>query len=97
MCKFYIMTINSFDEITDFKDGESDEYIIEYILADDGGFCHRASPFLMKVGTVFEHEYGTYVVSEIRRQKKHIVVCCDRESMNHPSFDLLFKMKDNSN
>mgnify|MGYP000039898383 CR=1 FL=1 len=34
------MSINSFDELTGFRDGEDDKYIVEYILADWGGFCH---------------------------------------------------------
>jgi hypothetical protein len=90
-------TIDSWDEITDFRSGEDDEYIVEYILADDGGFCHRASPFLMSVGTVFEHEFGTYRVDEIIRNIKHIVLYCNRIDRTHKSFDLLFKIQNEQN
>ena len=87
--------INGFnwDEITDFKCGENEDFIIEYLLFDDGGFCHRASPFLMPVGTIFEHEYGTYEVTHIFRQIKNIVVHCERRKLRHDKFDFLFKLK----
>lgn len=89
--------MNSFDELTIFKDGEDDEYIVEYILADDGGFCHRCSPFLIPVGTVFEHEYGTYEVFSIDRKIKHIVVHCERLNRETRMFNMLFKIKNEFN
>lgn len=91
------MTINSFDGLTNFRDGEDDNYIVEYILADLGGFCHRASPFLMQVGTVFEHEYGTYKVTSIDRKPKHIIVYCEHLKKETTFFDTLFKLRDEFN
>ena len=85
-------TINSFDELTNFKDGEDDKYLVEYILSDDFGFCHRCSPFLMPKGTVFEHNYGTYKVISIDRKIKNIVVHCERLENKMPMFDVLFEM-----
>mgnify|MGYP000860815582 CR=1 FL=1 len=61
-------TIDNFDELTDFRDGEDDKYLVEYVLADDFGFSHRCSPFLIPKGTVFEHNYGTYKVISIDRR-----------------------------
>ena len=90
-------SIDGFDEITNFRSGESDKYIVEYILMDDGGFCHRASPFLMPVGTIFEHDFGTYKVNSIDRKKVNIIVWCVRETMKHEKFDTLHKMKENFN
>lgn len=77
------------DEITNFRSGECDKYIVEYLLFDDGGFCHRASPFLMPIGTVFEHDFGTYKVTHIFRQIKNIVVHCERIDSTHKIFDFL--------
>jgi len=74
-----------------------DGYIVEYILADWGGFCHRASPFLMQVGTVFEHEYGTYKVTSIDRKPKHIIVYCEHLKKETTFFDTLFKLRDEFN
>ena len=85
-------TIDSFDELTDFRVGEDDKYLVEYILADDGGFNHRCSPFLMPEGTIFEHDYGTYKVISINRRIKHIVIHCERIEKKTPMFDALFKM-----
>ena len=65
---------------------------VEYILADDEGFNHRCSPFLMPEGTIFEHYYGTYKVISINRRIKHIVVQCERIEKKTPMFDALFKM-----
>jgi hypothetical protein len=92
-----MVTIDSFDELTDFKDGEDDKYLVEYVLFDDGGFCHRASPFLMKKGAIFEHNYGTYKVVSINRKLKNIVVVCDRIDNETPDFDSLFKEKEKFN
>lgn len=86
-------TINNFDELTDFKDGEDEKYLVEYILADDGGFCHRASPFLMPVGTVFEHEYGTYEVKRHDIKVKHIIVYCERLDKGIYLFSTLFSIR----
>jgi hypothetical protein len=85
-------TIDNFDELTDFRDGEEDKYLVEYILADDFGFSHRCSPFLMPKGTVFEHNYGTYEVISIDRKIKHIVLHCVRLENKTPKFDVLFNM-----
>ena len=85
-------SINDWDEITSFRSGEDDEYIVEYILMDDGGFCHRASPFLMPVGTIFEHDFGTYKVWKINRKQKHIVVICTLIAKGHDRFDQLFAL-----
>lgn len=94
---YHKMTINSFDELTSFKDGEDDKYLVEYVLADDGGFCHRCSPFLIPKGTTFEHNYGTYKVMSIDRKIKHIVIHCERVDTKTPMFDTLFKMRDEFN
>ena len=91
------MTINSFDQLTNFSEDENDGFIVEYLLIDDNGFCHRASPFLMPQGTIFEHEFGTYQVTSIDRKNKHIVVNCDRITVSHLAFDTLIKMRDNFN
>jgi len=85
-------TIDNFDELTDFRDGEDNKYLVEYVLADDFGFSHRCSPFLMPKGTVFEHNYGTYKVISIDRKIKHIVLHCERIENKTPMFDSLFKM-----
>lgn len=91
------MTIDDFDFVTNFKDGEGIEYIVEYILADDSGFCHRASPFLMSVGTTFEHNYGTYKVISIDRKAKNIIVYYQRLNSEHKSFDILLSLKQRLN
>lgn len=91
------MTINGFDELTDFKDGEDYKYLVEYVLSDDSGFCHRCSPFLLSKGTIFEHNYGTYKVVSIDRKVKHIVLHCERIDNKTPMFDTLFKMRDEFN
>lgn len=91
------ITMDGFDELTDFKDGEDEQYLVEYILADDGGFCHRASPFLMLKGAIFEHNYGTYKVISIDRKPKHIIVHCERMSSAHPLFDMLLKLREDFN
>lgn len=74
-----------------FKDGESKHYIVEYILADDGGMCFRHSPFLLPKGAIFEHEYGTYEVTEITKDKQQITVYCERLKTKTPLFDKLIK------
>jgi hypothetical protein len=61
-------SMKNFDALTMFKDGEDDEYFVEYLLVDNMGFNHRCSPFLIPVGTVFEHNYGTYEVISIDRK-----------------------------
>lgn len=91
------MSIDSFDQLSLFREGEDDEYIVEYILSDDSGFCHRASPFLMKVGTIFEHNYGTYEVLSIDRKIKNIIVYCSRVTQETPSFNTLLKMRNDFN
>jgi len=91
------MNISNFDQTTWFIDGEDSKYIVEYILADDGGFCHRASPFLIPVGTIFEHNYGSYIVKSIDRKAKNIIVYCERIDSNKPMFDFLIKMGDEFN
>lgn len=91
------ITGNSFDEITDFVCGEDKEFIVEYLLFDNNGFCHRACPFLMPIGTVFEHNYGTYKVTHIYRQINNIVVHCERIDSKHKNFDFLFQLKETFN
>lgn len=87
------MNINSFDELTDFISGEDLPYLVEYILMDDGGFCHRCSPFLMPIGTIFEHEFGTYKVISFDRKTHNIIVFCDRINLEHKNFDLLIELQ----
>ena len=87
-----ITNINDFDELSDFISGEDIEFIVEYILCDDGGFCHRCSPFLMSVGTIFEHNFGTYKVYDITQKRKHIQVFCDRIDSTHKTFDKLHEL-----
>ena len=90
-------TIDGFDELTEFVCGEDEQHIVEYILMDDGGFCHRASPFLMPVGTVFEHNFGTYQVQSIDRKPKTISVFCVRLDSDTPMFNQLFELRKNFN
>lgn len=89
--------IDNFDELTSFKDGEDNKYIVEYILADDGGFCHRCSPFLMAKDIVFEHEYGTYKVDEIRIMTWHVIVYCARIDKEVKTFNILFNIRNKFN
>jgi hypothetical protein len=63
----------------DFTSGEDNDKIVEYYLLDDGGCSNRCSPFIMPVGTEFEHEYGRYKVTEIKREAgQAIKVVCER-------------------
>jgi hypothetical protein len=81
--------MNSYNELTSFKDGEDDKYIVKYVLADDGGFCHKLSPFLMPKGTIFEHNYGTYEVISIDKIEKDIIIHCERINNKTTMFDAL--------
>lgn len=45
-----------------------------YYLIDDNGYCSRSNIFKMPVGTVFEHDFGTYIVTSIEHDK----IFCDR-------------------
>lgn len=91
------MTIDGFDELTDFVTCEKEPYIVEYILSDDNGFCHRASPFLMPVGTIFEHEFGTYEVKSIDRKLRYIIVYCVHIDNSTPMFKSLIDMRKSFN
>ena len=90
-------SVKNFDALTMFKDGEDDKYLVEYLLVDDNGFDHRCSPFLIPVGTVFEHNFGTYEVISIDRKMENIVVFCERVTKEKPMFDSLIAMKNQFN
>lgn len=85
--------INKFDGLPDFVCSEDKEYIVEYILSDDGGCNSRTSPFLMPIGTIFEHNFGTYKVSSIDIEVTHIIVWCDRVEKETPKFDFLIALR----
>jgi hypothetical protein len=49
---------------------------ITYHLNDDSGVSTIVLEVLIPLGTVFEHEYGTYEVDEIVESKYDINVYC---------------------
>jgi hypothetical protein len=51
-----------------------------YNLIDDNGISPVELELLIPINTVFEHEYGTYRVDEIRERDDTIYVDCDRIS-----------------
>jgi len=51
---------------------------ITYLLSDNGGISTIYLPILLKTGTIFEHEFGTYKVEEIRNFKEGTKVLCER-------------------
>ena len=53
---------------------------IIYNLIDDNGISTIELHVLMPINTVFEHEYGTYEVDEIRERDDTIHVDCERIS-----------------
>ena len=88
-----ITTINDFDELTEWRGCEDDEFMVEYILMDNFGASLRSSPFLMSVGATFEHEFGTYKVLSIEMRQKYTVVICNRISNNRFKFDLINRLR----
>ena len=51
---------------------------IKYHLIDDAGLVTIELEVLMPLNTVFEHEYGTYEVDEIKEIDGQINVDCER-------------------
>lgn len=54
---------------------------IHYELCDDGGSCAVWDiPFLLPIGTIFEHEFGTYKVTQYQFPDKPTdgIIACDR-------------------
>jgi len=51
---------------------------IHYELIDNGGSNAMWIPIILPVGTVFQHEYGTYKVSEHKGEGSEFVILCDR-------------------
>lgn len=51
---------------------------IHYELIDNGGSNVMWIPIILPVGTIFQHEYGTYKVSEHKGEGSEFVILCDR-------------------
>ena len=81
--------------MNNFEDSElDDKYLVEYLLMDDSGFVPKYFHLLIPVGTVFEHEYGTYEVFTIDKNSgNRIMVICHRLESKTPLFDNLLAMK----
>jgi hypothetical protein len=74
-------------KMNQYIDGESPEYLVIYLLVDDRGFNQRISPFLMPLGTVFQHELGTYRVDSIDKKDGKIIAVCEKEAMDKRLFE----------
>ncbi len=77
---------DNIESIQNFK--REERYLVEYLLMDDGGFNPRTFEILLPVGTEFEHEYGTYIVTKIdKNDGGRLMVLCDRIYSSHDEFD----------
>lgn len=53
---------------------------IHYELIDNGGSNAMWIPIILPVGTIFEHEYGTYkVIDHIKKAGSELVILCERQ------------------
>lgn len=74
-------------KMNQFINGESPEYLVIYLLVEDRGFNQRISPFLMPLGTVFQHELGTYRVDSIDKKDGKIIAVCEKEKEDQKLFE----------
>ena len=75
-------------KMNQFINGESPEYLVIYLLVEDRGFNQRISPFLMPLGTIFQHELGTYRVDSIDKKDGKIIAICEKEKEDKKLFEM---------
>ena len=80
-----------------FIDDEVADFMVDLYLIRDKKVEMRVSPFLLPVGTKFEHQSGTYEVVQILTKNGGIQVMCECVYNDTGLFNMVNNMRDNDN
>ena len=80
-----------------FINDETCEFLVDLYLIKDTKVEMRVSPFMLPVGSRFEHQSGTYEVMEILTKHGGIQVMCECVFNDTTLFNIVNNMRNNNN
>lgn len=80
-----------------FMDDETTEFLVDIYMINENKVTMRVSPFMLPVGTRFEHQSGTYEVVEILTKHGGIQLMCECVLNDTSLFNMVNNMRGNNN